>query len=249
MVRRSPARPSQLSDWYSSGVLAGPFLRRVNSLHPEGLHGSVIGLTRPFWWPVSGKIPLIYISSRGWGYVVVQECYSIVSSPLISRLLGGQDSLLRSWPSGRRLRTLYLWCWLPWLAASKHSTCHGVRKAILLAYEVRGLVFWIGKEMLRLLPSSSRCRQRPFRQKNLRRVHQYKDGNVRMSRTASAPSANELVWFYQASGNRHTQRAFPMRYSYAVFRSLLREQGFPLSCWLFPLCCGLFPLFNLIQYY
>ncbi len=39
-----------------------------------------------------------------------------------------------------------------------------------------------------------------WRQRNLRsrwRIRQYKDGDVRMSRTASAPSANELAWFYK----------------------------------------------------
>ncbi len=62
------------------------------------------------------------------------------------------------------------------------------------------LVFWIGNEMLHLLPSSRRCRQRPFRQRNLRnrwRIRQYKDGDVRMFKTASVPSFNELVWFYK----------------------------------------------------
>ncbi len=33
---RLPARPSQLPDWYSSGVRAGLFLHRVNPLHLEG---------------------------------------------------------------------------------------------------------------------------------------------------------------------------------------------------------------------
>ncbi len=61
MVRRSPARPSHLPDWYSSGVLVGPFLRRVNPLHPEGLRGSVIGLLRSSWWPVSGQTPPCYM--------------------------------------------------------------------------------------------------------------------------------------------------------------------------------------------
>ncbi len=39
MVRRLPARPSQLPDWYSSGVHAGLFLHRVKPLHLEGLRG------------------------------------------------------------------------------------------------------------------------------------------------------------------------------------------------------------------
>ncbi len=37
MVWRPPARPSQLPDWYSSGVPAGPTLCRVDPLHLEGL--------------------------------------------------------------------------------------------------------------------------------------------------------------------------------------------------------------------
>ncbi len=39
-----------------------------------------------------------------------------------------------------------------------------------------------------------------WRQRNLRsrwHVRQYIDGDVRMSRMASAPSANELAWFYK----------------------------------------------------
>ncbi len=114
MVRRSPARPSQLPDWYSSGVLAGPFLRRVTPLHPEGLRGGVIGLPRPSWWLVSGRTPPCYTfppeaEASGQKRAMLcggSGCYSIASSPLISPLLGGQDSLLRSWPSGRRPRPL-----------------------------------------------------------------------------------------------------------------------------------------------
>ncbi len=96
-----------------SVVLAGPFLRRVNPLNPEGLCGSVIGLPRTSWWPVSGQTPLdtrflqrLRPPARELCYVVVQECYSIALSPSISPLLGGQDSLLRSWPSGCRPRPL-----------------------------------------------------------------------------------------------------------------------------------------------
>ncbi len=39
--------------WYSAGVLAGPFLRRVSPLHPEGLRGGYSDLPRPSWWPFS----------------------------------------------------------------------------------------------------------------------------------------------------------------------------------------------------
>ncbi len=38
----------------------GPFLRRVNPLHPEGLSGGYSGLPRPSWWPVNGQTPLSY---------------------------------------------------------------------------------------------------------------------------------------------------------------------------------------------
>ncbi len=62
MVQRSPARPSQLPDWYSSGVLTGLFLHRINPLHP-GLRGGVIGLQRPSWWSVSGQTPPCYTFS------------------------------------------------------------------------------------------------------------------------------------------------------------------------------------------
>ncbi len=62
MVRRSPSRPSQLPDWYSSGVLTGLFLHRINPFHP-GLRGGVIGLQHPSWWPVSGQTPPCYMFS------------------------------------------------------------------------------------------------------------------------------------------------------------------------------------------
>ncbi len=41
MVRRTSARPSRLPDRYSSGVPAGPTLRRVDPLHLEGLCGAI----------------------------------------------------------------------------------------------------------------------------------------------------------------------------------------------------------------
>ncbi len=50
MVRRPPARPSQLPDWYSSVVPADP-------LHLEGLCGGDIGLPRLSWWTISGQPP------------------------------------------------------------------------------------------------------------------------------------------------------------------------------------------------
>ncbi len=111
MVRRSPARPSQLPDWYSSGIHA--------SLSSAGLTHSTLkvymaALPAYSWWPSVGRHPLVtrflqiprpparrLILCGGSG------CYSIASSPLLSPL-GDQDSLLRSWPSGRRPRPLRL---------------------------------------------------------------------------------------------------------------------------------------------
>ncbi len=60
MVRRPPARPSQLPDWYSSGVPAGPSLRRVDPLHLEGLCSGNLGLPHLSWWAVSGQKPPSY---------------------------------------------------------------------------------------------------------------------------------------------------------------------------------------------
>ncbi len=57
MVWRPPARPSQLHGWYSSGVPAGPSLRRVDPLHLEGLCGDNNGPSRLSWWTVSGQKP------------------------------------------------------------------------------------------------------------------------------------------------------------------------------------------------
>ncbi len=45
--------------WYSAGVLAGLFLRRVSPVHPEGPRGSYSGLPRPSWWPLSRQNPLV----------------------------------------------------------------------------------------------------------------------------------------------------------------------------------------------
>ncbi len=58
-VWRPLAWSSYLPVWYSAGVLAGPFLRRVSPLHPEGLRGGYSGLPRPSWWPFSGQNPLV----------------------------------------------------------------------------------------------------------------------------------------------------------------------------------------------
>ncbi len=77
MVRRLPARPSQLPDWYSSRVLAGSFLRRVNPLPPW----------RSTWWrywPTAPLLvasqwvdtPLLHVSSRGWDLWPAMLCGS-----------------------------------------------------------------------------------------------------------------------------------------------------------------------------
>ncbi len=49
----SPAWPSQLPDWSSSGVRAGLSLHGVYSLHPEGLRGGFTGPPRRSRWPFS----------------------------------------------------------------------------------------------------------------------------------------------------------------------------------------------------
>ncbi len=94
MVWRSPARPSQLPDWYSSGVLAFLFLRRINPLHLEGLRDAVIGQPRPSWWPVSGRHPLDTCFLQRLRPPARERCYGgsgmlfIALSPLIPPFMG-----------------------------------------------------------------------------------------------------------------------------------------------------------------
>ncbi len=52
-VAEAPVRPSQLPNWYSSGVLAGLLLCRDSPLQPEGLCGGV-GLQCPSLQSFSG---------------------------------------------------------------------------------------------------------------------------------------------------------------------------------------------------
>ncbi len=59
MVRRLPAQPSQLPDWYSSGVPAGPFLHRVNPLHLEGLRGGNSAFHTSLGGHSVGRHPLV----------------------------------------------------------------------------------------------------------------------------------------------------------------------------------------------
>ncbi len=59
MVWRLPARPSQLPDWYNSGVCAGLFLRRVNSLHLEGLRGGNSAFHTSLGGQSVGRHPLV----------------------------------------------------------------------------------------------------------------------------------------------------------------------------------------------
>ncbi len=63
MVRRLPARPSQLPVWYSSGVRAGLFLHRVNPLHLEGYVMAILPTTPLLvsnQWAIT---PWVHISS------------------------------------------------------------------------------------------------------------------------------------------------------------------------------------------
>ncbi len=63
MVQRLPARPSQLPDWYSSGVRAGLFLRRVNPLHLEGYVAAIRPTTPLLVGDQWADTPWVHISS------------------------------------------------------------------------------------------------------------------------------------------------------------------------------------------
>ncbi len=90
------------------------------------------------------------------------------------------------------------------------------------------LVLWIGNGTLRLLPSSSRCRQGPFWQRNLRskwRVRQYRETmwEHRGGHTWHQPiHFRDSIW---VSDYRHTQRLSQSVLACAGSRSLFREQG------------------------
>ncbi len=89
------------------------------------------------------------------------------------------------------------------------------------------LVLWIGNETLRSLPSSSRCRQGSFRQRNLRsgwRVRQYDLTTSLRQRRRRAISQWIGVILHGFQTHAVTQWAFPKRFN-AVSRSLFREQG------------------------
>ncbi len=58
-VAEAPVRPSQLPNWYSSGVVASLFLHEVYSLHPEVLQGSFTGLPFPSRGHSVGRHPLV----------------------------------------------------------------------------------------------------------------------------------------------------------------------------------------------
>ncbi len=51
--------------WYSAGVLAGPFLRRVSPLHPEGLCGGYSTYHAPLGGLSVDKTLYLYVSSGG----------------------------------------------------------------------------------------------------------------------------------------------------------------------------------------
>ncbi len=104
--------------WDSAGALAGPFLRRVSPLHPEGLrggystyHASLGGLSigkLSFTFPLVEARVLMLSSGSG--------CSPMTSSPLISpRLWESRLTLLKVWrpsrPSGRCTCAGHLWRW------------------------------------------------------------------------------------------------------------------------------------------
>ncbi len=95
MVRRPPARPSQLPDWYSSGVPAGPTLCRVDPLHLEGLRGGNSAYHTSLGGHSVGRHPLVtrFLQrlrppARELMLCGGSGCYSIASSPLLSPFLG-----------------------------------------------------------------------------------------------------------------------------------------------------------------
>ncbi len=57
MVRIPPARPSQLPDWYSSGVLAGPFLCRVNHSTIKVYVAAIVAYHAPLGGQSVGRYP------------------------------------------------------------------------------------------------------------------------------------------------------------------------------------------------
>ncbi len=65
MVRRQPAQPSQLPDWYSAGVPEGPTLRRVDSLHLEGFVTSITAYHASLDGQSVGRKPLVTRFLRG----------------------------------------------------------------------------------------------------------------------------------------------------------------------------------------
>ncbi len=88
------------------------------------------------------------------------------------------------------------------------------------------LVLWIGNETLRSLPSSSRCRQGSFRQRKLRsgwRVRQYDLTTSLRQRWRHAISQwiGVILYGFQTRSRSGRSRCV----SYAVSRSLFREQG------------------------
>ncbi len=90
------------------------------------------------------------------------------------------------------------------------------------------LVLWIGNETLRLLPSSSRCRQGSFRQRNLRsgwRVRQYDLTTSLRQRRRRAISQWICVILYGFQTRSRGGRSRCVKLSYAMSRSLFREQG------------------------
>ncbi len=112
MVRRPPARPSQLPDWYSSGVRAGLFLCRVDPLHLEGSRGGNSAYHISLGGQSVGRHPLVtrFLHSMRKLYALKWECHFMM------RRLPARPSQLPDWYSSgvhaglflRRINPLHL---------------------------------------------------------------------------------------------------------------------------------------------
>ncbi len=95
MVRRPPARPSQLPDWYSSGVPAGPTLCRVDPLHLEVSRGGNSAYHTSLDGQSVGRHPLVtrFLHSMRKLYALKWKCHFMV------RRLPARPSQLPDWYS------------------------------------------------------------------------------------------------------------------------------------------------------
>ncbi len=104
MVRRPPARPSQLPEWYSSGVTAGPTLCRVDPLHLEGSRGGNSAYHTSLGGQSVGRHPLVtrFLHSMRKLYALKWKCHFMV------RRLPARPSQLPVWYSSGVRAGLFL---------------------------------------------------------------------------------------------------------------------------------------------